>query len=458
MNPGEGLNISQGGVSLISVEAQFVTNEKSHAGGELQQPALNDNLLERVLSPDNLHAAWKQVKGNKGAPGVDGITLEDYPQWAREHWAATRRALEGGYYIPQPVKRVEIPKPNGGSRLLGIPCVNDRVIQQAIAQVLTPLIDPTFSNASHGFRPGRNAHGAVRQVKGFIEAGHRVAVDVDLSKFFDRVNHDILMARLSRHVRDKRLLKLIGRYLRAGVVIDGRLHPTPEGVPQGGPLSPLLANVVLDDLDKLLESRDMPFARYADDFVICVKSTSAGYRVMDWVKRFLISQLKLVINEEKSTVVKTNALHFLGFTFRGKKIRWSDKALSNFKHNIRRLTKRSWGISMQRRYRELRLYIQGWINYFGLSEYYRPLPRLDEWIRRRLRMCYLKQWRKPRTRIRNLIRLGTRIRTAVYLGLSSKGPYRLARTLATQSGMTNKWLEQQGLVSVRGLWIKFHYA
>ena len=435
-----------------------MTNEKSQTGGELQQPALNDNLLERVLSPDNLHAAWKQVKGNKGAPGVDGITFEDYPQWARQHWAATRRALEGGYYIPQSVKRVEIPKPNGGSRLLGIPCVNDRVIQQAIAQVLTPLIDPTFSNASHGFRPGRNAHGAVRQVKGFIEAGHRVAVDVDLSKFFDRVNHDILMSRLSRHVSDRRLLKLIGRYLRAGVVIEGIRHPTPEGVPQGGPLSPLLANVVLDDLDKLLESRDMPFARYADDFVICVKSTSAGYRVMDWVKRFLTSQLKLLVNEEKSQVVKTNALHFLGFTFRGKKIRWSDKALSNFKHNIRRLTKRSWGISMQRRYKELRLYIQGWINYYGLSEYYRPLPGLDEWIRRRLRMCYLKQWRKPRTRIRNLIRLGTRIRTAVYLGLSSKGPYRLARTLATQSGMTNKWLAKQGLVSVRELWIKFHYA
>jgi RNA-directed DNA polymerase len=440
------------------VEAQFVINEKSTAGGELQQPALNDDLFERVMSPENLQAAWRQVKGNKGAPGVDGISIEDYPQWAREHWGATRRALEGGYYIPQHVKRVEIPKPNGGSRLLGIPCVNDRVIQQAIAQVLTPIIDPTFSPSSHGFRPGRNAHGALRQVMGYIEEGYRVAVDVDLSKFFDRVNHDILMTRLSRHVTDKRLLKLIGRYLRAGVVIEGVCHPTPEGVPQGGPLSPLLANVVLDDLDKLLEGRDMRFARYADDFVICVKSTSSGNRVMAWVKQFLTTILKLVINEEKSRVVKSNDLHFLGFTFRGKKIRWSDKALSDFKHNIRRLTKRSWGISMQRRYRELRLYIQGWMNYFGLSEYYRPLPLMDEWIRRRIRMCYLKQWRKPRTRIRNLIRLGVRIRTAVCLGLSSKGPYRLARTLATQSGMTNKWLAQQGLVSIRELWIKFHYA
>lgn len=211
-----------------------MTNEKPATGGVMQQPTLNDNLLERVLSSENLHAAWKQVKGNQGAPGVDGITIEDYPQWARQHWAVTRRALEGGYYIPQPVKRIEMPKPNGGSRLLGIPCVNDRVIQQAIAQVLTPLIDPTFSKSSHGFRPGRNAHGAVRQVKGLIEAGHRVAVDVDLSKFFDRVNHDILMTRLSRHISDKRLFKLIGRYLRAGVMIEGIRHPTPEGVPQGG--------------------------------------------------------------------------------------------------------------------------------------------------------------------------------------------------------------------------------
>jgi len=352
----------------------------------------------------------------------------------------------------------EIPKPTGGVRLLGVPTVNDRVIQQAIAQVLTPIIDRTFSEASHGFRPGRNAHGAVRQIKGFIEEGYRVAVDVDLSKFFDRVDHDLLMNRLRRFIADKRLLKLIGRYLRAGVMIEGKRHPTQEGVPQGGPLSPLLANILLDDLDKRLESQQLRFARYADDFTICVKSTSAGHRVMAWVSRFLTRELKLVVNEAKSRVVKTNDLQFLGFTFRGKKIRWSDQALKDFKHRIRQLTKRSWGISMHRRYRELRLYIQGWINYFGLSEYYRPLPRLDEWIRRRIRMCYLKQWRRPRTRIRNLIKLGTRTLTAVSLGLSSKGPYRLARTLATQSGMNNKWLAQQGLVSVRELWIKFHYA
>ncbi len=458
MTEDEGLNVNQGGAYPVSGTAQHVPNVKLSPGGRDQQPALNDNLLARVLSPENLRTAWKQVRRNKGAPGVDGVSIEDYPQWARQHWAAARRALEGGYYIPQPVRRVVIPKPTGGVRLLGVPTVNDRVIQQAIAQVLTPLIDPSFSEASHGFRPGRNAHGAMRQIQGFIEAGYRIAVDVDLSKCFDRVNHDVLMNRLRRFIADTSLLKLIGRYLRAGVMIEGACHPTREGVPQGGPLSPLLANVLLDDLDKRLESRQLRFARYADDFTICVKSSSAGHRVLAWVSRFLTTKLKLVVNEAKSRVVKTNDLHFLGFTFRGKKIRWSAQALKDFKHRVRRLTKRSWGISMQRRLRALRLYIQGWINYFGLSEYYRPLPGLDEWIRRRIRMCYLKQWCKPRTRIRNLIQLGTRTRTAVSLGLSSKGPYRLARTLATQSGMTNRWLAQQGLVSVRELWIKFHYA
>ena len=446
------------GAYSVSGTAQHVPNVKWSPGGKDQQPALNDDLLERVLSPANLHTAWKQVRRNKGAPGVDGVTIEDYPQWAKQHWAAARRALERGYYMPQPVRRVEIPKPTGGVRRLGVPTVNDRVIQQAIAQVLTPLIDPTFSEASHGFRPGRNAHGAVRQIKSFIEDGYRIAVDVDLSKFFDRVNHDLLMNRLCRFIADKDLLKLIGRYLRAGFMIEGERRPTLEGVPQGGPLSPLLANIMLDDLDKLLGSRQLRFARYADDFTICVKSTSAGHRVMAWVSRFLTTKLKLVVNKAKSRVVKTNDLHFLGFTFWGKKIRWSDQALKNFKYRIRRLTKRSWGISMQRRLRELRRYIQGWINYFGLSEYYRPLPGLDEWIRRRIRMCYLKQWRRPRTRIRNLIKLGTRTQTAVSLGMSSKGQYRLARTLATQSGMTNKWLAEQGLVSIRDQWIKFNYA
>ena len=234
MTHDEGLNVNQGGVEAISTTAKPVQNGKLNVGDRQTQPALNDNLLARVLTPENLQAAWKQVKSNQGAPGGDGVTIEDYPQWSRKHGAATRRALEGGYYIPQPIRRVEIPKPNGGTRLLGIATVNDRVIQQAINQVLTPIIDPTFSESSHGFRPGRNAHGAVRQIQSFIEEGYRVAVDLDLSKFFDRVDHDLLLHRLKRHISDKALLKLIGRYLRAGVQIGNDLYPTTQGVPQGG--------------------------------------------------------------------------------------------------------------------------------------------------------------------------------------------------------------------------------
>ena len=442
---------------MISDVAQPVTNGKLSLGDHDPKPALN-TLMARVLAPANLHAAWKRVRSNKGSAGVDGVTIEAYPEWAKQHWPATRRALERGDYVPQPVRRVEIPKALGGTRQLGIPSVNDRVIQQAIAQVLTPIIDPTFSEFSYGFRPNRSAHHAVRQVQTYIKENRKVAVDIDLSKFFDRVEHDILMSKLSRHINDKALMKLIGRYLRAGIEVDGKLQSNPQGVPQGGPLSPLLANVMLDSLDKYLEYRQLKFSRYADDFVICVRSSSAARRVMNSVRAFLNNKLKLPINTQKSQVVKVRDLAFLGFRFVGKKIRWSDKALHDFKYNIRRLTKRSWGISMQRRYRELGWYIRGWTNYYALSEYYRPLPGLDQWIRRRLRMCYLKQWRKARTRVRNLIRLGCKRKVALAVGASQKGYYRLAKTLAMHSGMGNKWMEAQGLVSVRDRWIAFHYG
>ena len=434
-----------------------MTNDKSTHGGSVLFPASEHHLLERILAPENLQTAWKQVRRNEGAPGVDGITIEEYAQWVRPRWEKQRRALLEGYYKPQPVKRVSIPKPSGGERHLGIPTVHDRVIQQAIAQVLSAQFDPAFSESSFGFRPKRSAHDAVRHVQAFINEGHRVAVDVDLSKFFDRVSHDILMARVSRRVSDKRVLKLIGKYLRAGVVIDGHTHPTQLGVPQGGPLSPLLANIVLDDLDKYLEQRDLKFARYADDFVICVKSTSRGYRVKEQVTRFLERTLKLQVNEEKSSVVKTNDLNYLGFTFKGSKIHWSADSLAAFKYRVRQLTKRSWGVSMARRLGELRRYVQGWMAYYGLSEYYRPLPGLDQWLRRRVRMCYLKQWRKPRTRIRNLLSLGVPKRSAISIGLSSKGPYRLAKTFAVNQGLSNKYLKRQGLVSIKELWVKFHY-
>ena len=427
------------------------------AGRVATKPNPNHNLLERILEPANLQTAWKRVKANKGSSGIDNVTIEDFPAYARDHWKEIRTALLQGNYIPSPVRRVEIPKATGGTRPLGIPTVLDRVIQQAIYQVLMPIFEPLFSDSSFGFRLGRSAHDAVHQVQRYIAEGYRAAVDMDLSKFFDKVNHDVLMNRLSRHVGDKQVLRLIGKYLRAGVMVDGRLQATRQGVPQGGPLSPLLANVLLDDLDKELEKRGHRFARYADDFIILLKSRRAGERVMKTVRNFLEQQLKLEVNEEKSRVATIDQCTFLGFIFRGKTIRWSDKAFKEFKRRVKELTGRSWGVSMTYRMKKLTEYIRGWINYFGISEYYRPIPLLDEWLRRRIRMCYWKQWRWCRTKVRELVKLGTSIKAAISVGLSRKGYWHLARTLATQSGMTNKWLEKQGLISIKEQWVKIPY-
>jgi RNA-directed DNA polymerase len=423
----------------------------------MDQPDPNENLLERVLSRDNVQKAWKRVKANKGAPGIDNMSIDDFPEFARARWDSIRDSLMAGTYQPSPVKRVEIPKPTGGTRPLGIPTVLDRVIQQAIYQVLMPIFDPDFSEFSDGFRPGRSAHDAVRKVRDYIRQGYRMAVDMDLSKFFDRVNHDVLMHRVARKIRDKRILRLIGKYLRAGVVIKGRLQKSRKGVPQGGPSSPLLANILLDDLDKELEKRGHKFVRYADDFVILVRTQRAGLRVKESITRFLERKLKLKVNQDKSRVSSTDQTNFLGFTFKGTKIRWSDKSFREFKRRVKRPTGRSWFVSMEYRYKKLSQYIRGWMNYFGISEYYRPIPEIDQWLRRRMRMCYWKQWRRPRTKIRNLLKLGTSLKAALDVGLSRKGPWRLARTLATQTGMTNQWLKDQGLVSVKELWVKIHY-
>ncbi len=426
-------------------------------GGAVGKQFPEDQLLERILSANNVAQAWKQVRANKGAPGIDGVTVEDFPDTFRELWPQIRSSLFEGRYAPSPVLRVEIPKPDGSKRPMGIPTVLDRVIQQAIAQVMGRIFDPLFSESSCGFRPGRSAHDGVKRVKQFIGQGYTVAVDTDLSKFFDKVNHDVLMERVTRHIKDKRVLKLIGKYLRAGVMVNGSLQATPTGVPQGGPLSPLLANILLDDLDKELEKRGHHFARYADDFIIMVKSQSAGNRVMASIRKFLEHKLRLQVNEKKSKVAPVGECSFLGFVFVCGKIRWSDKSFQEFKRRLRLFTGRSWFVSMEYRYKKLAEYVRGWINYYGISEYYRPIPIIDEWLRRRIRMCYWKQWRYTRTKVRHLLKLGTSKRQAIMTALSRRGPWHLSRTMARQSGMTNKWLSEQGLISVKDQWVKIHY-
>ena len=377
----------------------------------VEQPALSlfpESLMEAVVDSKNMERAWKQVRANRGAPGPDGITLAEFPDWLQPQWPTIRQQLLDGTYRPAPVRRKTIDKPDGGQRQLGIPNVLDRVIQQAILQVLTPVFDPGFSESSHGFRPRRSAHGAAKQVQRTIRRGYRHAVDMDLSKFFDKVQHDVLVSRIARKVSDPSLLKLIGRYLRAGVMVEGVLQASDEGTPQGGPLSPLLANILLDDLDKELERRGLPFVRYADDFVIFTRSERSATPVFASVGRYLTEELRLVVNQEKSRIVAADGVEFLGFVFRGRRgtINVTEKNIQKFKRRIRQLTGRSRGISMERRMGELRPYIRGWMGYFGLAAQLKLFDKLDQWIRRRIRMCYWKRWRHVRTRRRELIRLG----------------------------------------------------
>ena len=423
----------------------------------MEDRPLDPVTVGHVVERDNMLLAWKQVRANKGAPGIDGLTIEGFPEYVHENWKTIKASLLEGTYSPHPVKRVEIPKDNGGTRNLGIPVVLDRVIQQAICQVLTPVFDPYFSESSFGFRPNRSAHQAVKKVLRLIQRGYAYAVDIDLEKFFDMVNHDVLMNRVSRKVSDKGILSLIGRYLRAGVVVNGRLNETSKGVPQGGPLSPLLSNILLDDLDKELEKRGHQFARYADDLRILVKSKRAAYRVMDSISRFLEKVLKIKVNRVKSKIVKAEEASFLGFTFTQKKLTVSEKSIIRFKSELRRLTGRSWGVSMDYRYYKIRTYLQGWMNYFGVAMKYNDVVEFDHWFRRRVRMCYLKQWNRTRKRIGELIKLGAPRYHAILTGLSRKGYWHLAKTLSTNCGLSNAHLEKQGLTSIRTLWIKIHY-
>ncbi len=423
-----------------------------------EKPAFSADLLGLALQSANIMAAWKQFRANKGAAGIDGMSIDDFPAWAKEgNWKRIMTELRSGQYQPSPVRRVEIDKPDGGKRQLGIPTVVDRLIQQAIAQVLTPIFDPTFSDNSFGFRPNRNGQQAAKQVQGIIKTGRRFAVDVDLSKFFDRVDHDLLMTYLGYKVKDKRLLKLIKRYLRAGVIDNQLYSESREGVPQGGPLSPLLANIMLDPLDKELEKRGHKFARYADDFTIIVKSHRAGERVLKSISYFISHRLKLVVNATKSRVVKTNESKFLGFTFKGDRLQWHPKTVQKFKQQVRRLTNRNWGVSMQYQIFKLSQYLRGWINYFGIASGYQRCVELDHWIRRSVRMAYWRQWRKPRTKVRSLMKLGVHVQAAVACGLTSKGPWRSAKSPGINQALSLEYLTSEGLYSLRDGWVALHH-
>ncbi len=420
------------------------------------------SLWERMLSKENLLVALNRVEVNRGAPGVDGMTTAELRPWLLVHWPAVRAELDAGTYRPAPVRQVIIPKPGGGERMLGVPRVLDRLIQQAIAQVLVPIFDPEFSGSSFGFRPGRSAHQAVRVARRAIEDGHRWVVDLDLDRFFDRVQHDVLMARVARKAGDRRVLKLIRRYLEAGIMVDGVKTPSAEGTPQGSPLSPVLSNIMLDDLDRELFKRGHRFVRYADDVRVFVRSERAAHRVLASVTAVVEQRLKLKVNREKSKVVRASAATLLGFGFyftrSGVKIRVDPKALSRWKDRIRELTSRRWSVAMDERIARINRYMTGWMGYFQLSDASRPFRDLDEWFRRRMRQIRWKEWKYPRTRRANLRRLGVSESFSYRWGNSSKGYWRIAGSAVLQRALPNSYWDDLGLLTLKPTWQRLRSA
>ena len=416
---------------------------------------------EQVWERANLFAALKRVERNAGAPGIDGMTVSDLRPYLKEHWLEVREALESGTYQPSPVRRVEIPKPDGGVRLLGIPTVIDRLLQQAIAQVLTPIFERKFSGYSYGFRPGRGAHDAMRQAQEYTQAGYEWVVDIDLEKFFDRVNHDMLMARVAREVKDKRVLKLIRAYLNSGVMINGVVMDTEEGTPQGGPLSPLLSNIMLDDLDKELEQRGHKFVRYADDCNIYVKTQRAGERVMESVREFLEKKLKLKVNPKKSKVDRATRVKFLGFSFykhNGEMlIRVAHRSLERFREKLRRLTKRTRSGQLEDLIQEINVYLMGWIGYYRQANTPSVYEGLDSWIRRRLRQLIWKRWKRGTTRYQELVKLGVPKRWAQE-GAGGTSPWHMAASPVVNQGLSNGYFRHLGLKSIKRRYQELRFA
>jgi RNA-directed DNA polymerase len=418
-----------------------------------ESPAIGERLMEEVCERENCKQALARVKANQGSAGVDRMTVQQLPEFLKQYWPAIREQLLSGTYTPQPVKRVEIPKPDGGVRKLGIPTVLDRFIQQAVMQVLQRRWDRTFSEHSYGFRPGRSAHQAVEQAQQYIAEGYRWVVDLDLEKFFDRVNHDKLMAKIAARVSDKRMLKLIRRFLTAGVMENGLVGPVDEGTPQGGPLSPLLSNIMLDDFDRELERRGLRFARYADDSNIYVRSRRAGERVMESITRFLTVELKLKVNVQKSAVARPWERKFLGFSFTSAdapKRRIAPHAVDRFKGRVRELTQRTLGVSTERMAEDLARYLRGWIGYFGKCETPSVLQGLEQWFRHRLRSAIWKQWKWSTVRFAELRKRGVGKDLAAQTAGSAHGPWRLSNSPALSIALPNAYFDSLGIPRLTG--------
>jgi len=432
-------------------EARGEETEPLQAVHGPESPASTNQLMEEVCERDNLKEALRQVKANRGSGGIDGMTVDQLPDYLKQHWPAIREQLLNGTYEPKPVRRVEIPKPDGGVRKLGIPTVLDRFIQQAVMQVLQRRWDRTFSDHSYGFRPGRSAHQAVAQAQQYIAEGYGWVVDLDLEKFFDRVNHDKLMGQVAKRVEDKRLRKLIRAFLNAGVMENGLVSLSGEGTPQGGPLSPLLSNLVLDELDRELERRGHRLVRYADDCNLYVRSQRAGQRVMESVTRFITQKLKLKVNETKSAVARPQLRKFLGFSFTtGSQVQRviAAKALDRFKQRIREITRQAKSVSLETTMEELAPYMRGWRSYFGFCETPEVLIYLTRWVRLRLRAALWRQWKTPRRRRAALMKLGVSPRLASHTAGSGRGPWYLARAKALSVGLSNAYFKSLGLPSL----------
>ncbi len=444
--PAESLRLDAGGKGGTGTAA---IEERQTSTAYDQARALTSHLMEKVCERNNLNRAYQRVKANRGAPGVDGMTITDLRNWVAEHKEKLVASLLDGSYQPQAVRGVEIPKPGGGMRQLGIPTVVDRLVQQAILQVLEPILDSTFSESSYGFRPGRGAHDALAQARQYVAEGRGMVVDVDLEKFFDRVNHDILMARLARRVADKRLLRIIRRFLRAGMMQQGLCVERHEGTPQGGPLSPLLANLLLDDLDKELESRGHCFCRYADDCNIYVRTRRAGERVMRTVTEFLEGKLRLRVNREKSAVAYVEERKFLGYRLlRGGVLGIAPKSLQRAKARVREITQRNRGVSFERMIGELNSFLSGWVAYFRHAACRSHLQRLDEWIRHRLRCVRLKQRKRAKPLSDFFQQRGVPAWRAWLLTLSGVGWWRKSVSPQATEAMPTAWFAESGLVSL----------